>query len=999
MHQERWRRIDEIFHSALALDVDRRTAFLAETCSADVDLRLEVERLLIHYDEADSFLEGPAIEVAVNANRRQVSYPVMEGEMVSHYRVRAKLGSGGMGVVYEAEDLKLGRGVALKFLYDDPAAASRSIGRLQAEARAASGLNHPNICTIYAIEEHRGQPVLVMELLDGKNLRQRIEAGAVGTAELIGLAAQACDALGAAHAKGIVHLDIKPANFFVSMDGRLKLLDFGIAKWMRSTEGDRPPERIAGTIPYMSPEQLRGAAIDGRSDLFSLGLVLYELATGIRPFERSNTLLTMEAVLHDSVAAPSSLNPALPVGLDKVIAQMLEKDRERRYHTAADVSRDLERLRPRRSVSSVKWRLAVASVVFLLVCGLIPIFFARRSHPVLTDKDTLVLADFLNKTGDPVFNDTLRQGLAVELSQSPFLSLISDQRIQHVLRLMAKPPDTPLTIETARDVCERTESPIVLDGSISSLGKHYVLLLRAQNCRTGELLYVEQAEAARKEDVLSAISQMAGRFRNRAGEALTTITEHSTPLAEATTPSLEAWKSFVEGMKVGVVQGHAVAIPYIKRAIEMDPHFATAQAVLGRDYSALGEMELAREYTRRAFQERDRASDQERFFIDFSYDRLVTGNLEKAMETCELWTRVYPRDVLGHTLYGATAKALGLFEKTLEETKQAVEVDPDNAYAYVHLATVFTYQGNFAEAKMWLQRATDRKLMLPDFPMVRHQIAFLQEDKAEMERAGIASEHLSEIQDWIWGERAAVLAFSGRLKEARVMSERAVEVALAADRRESAAQHEAAAAVREALFGNKSEARRRAEAAQRFSAGRDAQYGAALAFGLTGDSSRLQVLANNLEQRYPKDTWVRFSFLPTLSAVAAMQRGKAGKAVDVLGSAARYELAWEGCCSVGFVGSLYPIYARGEAYLALHHAPEAAAEFQKIIDHRGIVGSDPIALLAHWRRGKALALVGKKAEAKAEYEHFLSLWREADQDVPILRRVKAEYQSLTESGG
>ncbi len=998
MQQERWRRVNEIFHSALQLDGQRRAAFLEQTCSDDTDLRVQVERLLIHYSEAGSFLEQPAIELAANAERMHPDRQTMEGEMILHYRVGAKLGSGGMGVVYEADDLKLGRKVALKFLYSDVKGDSiNATDRLQGEARAASRLNHPNICTIYAIEEHRGRPVLVMELLEGEDLRQRVRAP-MSLEELIRTGVQICDSLGAAHAKGIVHRDIKPANIFVTNDGRLKLLDFGVAKWMRATEPDERLGKIAGTIPYMSPEQLRGEQIDGRSDLFSLGVVLYELATGIRPFERSNALLTMEAVLQDSVAAPSSVNPALPSSLDRVIGQMLEKDRERRYRSAAEASRKLMLLDQRRSGSQGSWKFAGAAAGVLLLCAVGAMFLGRRPAPVLTAKDTIVLADFANQTGDPTFNETLRLAFALELRQSPFLSLISDERIRHVLGLMAKSADTQLNAEAAREVCERTESAAVLGGGIDTRGKHYVIFLRAQNCRTGETLYSDKAEAARKEDVLPAIAQLADKFRKRAGESLITIAQHATPIWEGTTPSLEAWRSFSEGMRLGLLQGHAVALPFIKRAVDIDPHFATALAMLGRDYSALGEMELAREYTRRALHERNRANDQERFFIDYSYDRLVTGDLEKTLRTCEIWTRTYPRDAHGHALCGAAAKVLGRFDKTVEEDKKSLEMDPDHPYPYAHLARVAVFRNNYVEAQRWLERAMERKLTLPDFPMIRYQMAFLQANQAEMERVSIAAEGMSEIQDWIWGERGQVLAFSGHLKQARVMSQRAVKLALQADRREAAAQHEAAAALREALFGNGAEAHKRAAAAQRLSRGKDAQYGTALAFAFAGESSRAEALTKDLTQRYPEDTIVRFSFVPTLRAIAAIHQGEATKAVELLAPATRYELGWLGCCSVGFVGSLYPIYVRGESYLALGRGLPAAGEFQKIIDYRGLAGSNPIAVLAHWRKAKGLAMAGKGREAKAEYERFLSFWSEADADLPILRVVRAESSRLLANG-
>lgn len=992
MQQERWRRIDELFHSALELDTNRRAVFLEESCSGDLDLRMQVERLLIHYD--DSFLEEPALELAAEERREHAPLPAIEGEIVAHYLVGAKVGSGGMGVVYEGEDLKLGRGVALKFLYDDLTRERQAIGRLEVEARAASSLNHPNICTIYAIEEHRGRPVLVMELLEGENLLQRIKAGSISTEEMIRLGTQACDALGAAHEKGIVHCDIKPANVFVTREGRLKLLDFGVARWMRRRDATERRDRIAGTMLYMSPEQLRGDEIDGRTDLYSLGVVLYELLTGVRPFERSSVLRMAEAVLNDEAAAPSSLNPALPAKLDRVIGKMIQKDRDRRYGCAADVSRDLQLIGESHTRTGRKWKIAGVGACLALISAVTAMFFESHRRPVLTNKDTIVLAEFTNKTGDPIFSDTLRQGLAVQLQQSPFLSLISEDRTRQMLRLMAKSPNTPLTTEIAREVCQRTESAAVLDGSITSFGKRYLLLLRAQDCRTGDLLFSEQAEASAKEDVLHAISQMARNFRAGVGESLATIEKHSTPLSQATTPSLEAWRAFSEGWSVGMQGGHAAAIPFLKRAIEIDPKFASAYAFLGRDYSAIGEMEQAREFTRRAYETRERATDQERFFIDYSYDRLVTGNLEKAMDTCELWTHMYPRDVRAHSLYGATAKVLGRFEKAMEEEKKALEVDPDHPHVYVHLISLALYQRNFSEARRWLQRASERKLNVPEFLMLRYLMAFLEGNQREMETVAAEAEHRSEIQDWVWGERAQVLAFSGRLQNARMMSRHAVEVALAADRRESAAQHEAAAAVREALFGNAAEARMIAARAQRRSRGQDAEYGAALTYAFAGDSAQALLSAKELERRYPEDTQVRFSIVPTIRAIVAVQGGEPTKAVDLLSIASRYELGYLGCCSVGFVGSLYPVYARGEAYLALHRGLDAAGEFEKVLHHRGLGGSNPIGVLAHWRRGKALAMAQKDLEAKAEYEQFLSFWREADAQVPILRRVKAEYREL-----
>ncbi len=969
MQQERWHRINDIFHSALDMEPGRRTTFLEQIGRDDSELRAEVERLLQHYREAENFLEEPAVELAAGAaSPMDPGLPSFEGEMVLHYRVGAKIGQGGMGVVYEAADQKLGRRVALKFLRADFMQVGRATGDLLFEARAASSLNHPHICTIYAVEEYGGRPVLVMELLEGQTLQERIKAGPLGAAEVILLGTQACHVLAAAHDKGIVHGDIKPANLFLTREGRLKLLDFGVATWMRGGVPKRYGGGVAGTILYMSPEQLRGEPIDGRSDLFSLGVVLYELATRVRLFERGDPLMVMDAVLHYDGAVPSSVNPGLPTKLDSIIGRMTEKERERRPQSAADVARDLEQLGEwlgRRRRRRTRAGLA-ASAVLACAAG---VFFLETQHrpilmdPILTDKDTIVLADFVNKTGEPVFQETLRHGVGLELQESPFLSVVSEERTQHVLRLMAKPAGTALTPEIAREVCQRTESAAVVDGSIASFGPRYVLLLRAENCHTGDVVFSEQAEAGR-EDVMRTMGQMARRFRERAGESLAMIAKHSTLLTEGTTPSLDAWKFYSEGGRVGMLGGHAAAIPFYRRAIAIDSEFASAYAYLGRDYTAIGEMELGRQYTRRAFQLRERANDQERFFIDYSYDRVVTGNLDKALETCELWRHMYPRDGRAQVFYGATAKVLGRYPLAMEAVTKAVELDPDLPYSYVHIISLHLYEGRLAEARDWLKRASQRKLGLPDFLMMRHLLAFLEGNQAEMEAADAEAEHESEIQDWVWGERAAVLAFSGRLKQARELSHRAVEVALEANRQESAAQHEAAAAVREALFGNVAEARARAMASLKLSRGKDAEYGAALAFALSGDSARAQAIMKDLERRYPEDTAVRFSFLPTLRAMLDVQQGHPRQAVEALSTSKRYDLGFLGCCSSGFVGSLYPIYARGEAYLAAHQGQEAAAEFQKILHYGGLAGSNPIGVLAYWRSGKALAMAGRQREQR-----------------------------------
>jgi tetratricopeptide (TPR) repeat protein len=523
------------------------------------------------------------------------------------------------------------------------------------------------------------------------------------------------------------------------------------------------------------------------------------------------------------------------------------------------------------------------------------------------------------------------------------------------------------------------------------MGSRYVLGLQAKNCRTGDVLDDQQVQAANKEDVLGAVARMAARFRKRAGESLATIKQHSTPLSEATTPSLDAWKAFTTGWNVLNSQGHAAALPWFKRATGIDPEFAAAYAWLGRMYSAVGQVALAAESSRKAWQLRNRASDHERFYIDFSYHRFVTGNLEQALRECELWVQAYPRDTLPHGfLASSAATAIGKFDKAAAEAKKAIELDPDNPMAYANLANAYRFRNQLEEAERTIQRGVDRKLAAPDFQLARFYFAFLKNDSEGMERVAVLSQDEPELQDLTADQRGFVFAYHGRLRQARTMSRWAVDLARQSDNLESAAQHEAAAAVREALFGSLADARKHAVAALAMSNGRDAEYGAAVALALSKDDVHARSLADDLGRRYPEDTLIRFLYIPTLRAIIALNHHNFSEGIKLLEVAAPYELGWEGCCSVGFIPSLYPIYVRGEVYLASGQGTQAAAEFQKILDHRGIVATDPIGALAHLQLGRAYAQSGDTAKAKAAYEEFLTLWKDADQDVRILREAKAE---------
>jgi serine/threonine protein kinase/tetratricopeptide (TPR) repeat protein len=1012
MQAEHWRQIDRIFHAALNIEESRRAAYLEKACSGDEVLRRKVASLLARHREAQTFLEAPAMEVAAQAltpdgsesSHSSDSADGLVGRTVSHYRVLSRLGSGGMGVVYEAEDIRLERRVALKFLPEEMARDARALERFEREARAASSLSHPNICTIYEVEEHDHQPVIVMELLEGQSFKDELRHGPIPLDELLDYGIQICDALEAAHSKGIIHRDIKPANIILA-SGRVKVLDFGLAKVIPVAAGEDQftdesvtlKGSIPGTACYMSPEQARGEEVDARSDLFSLGVTLYELATTRQPFARNGIIPTIDAILNARPPAAASFNPALHPGLDKVLARALEKDRDLRYQHAAEICSDLKRLRDGQTSgpyqkSAIKRLLVAGFVAALAVAGA---FFFFHRPPAVTAKDSIVLADFLNETGDPVFDGTLRQGLAVQLEQSPFLRLVSDQRIHDTLRSMRQPANTRVTAEPAREICERTGGDAVVEGSIARLGSRYVLALGAKNCRTGEVLYEEQAQAAAKDDVLNSLSRIASKLRTRLGESLEAVKKHDTPLADATTPSLEAWKTYNLAIQVHNSKGSFAALPLFQRAIEIDSQFAMAHAWLGRMYADINESELAADSARRAWELRARANDRERFSITAAYQVLVTGNLEAAQQVCEAWARTYPRDASPHRLLsGGINKARGRYETAIAEARRAIELDPDNGIGYANDAVNHIYLNRLGEGEEILQRAARRGLDTDELASLAYDIAFLKGDLGRMERQAAWARARSGGENWICKHEAFALAYSGRLRQARSMSRQAVVQARHAGERERAGMWEAGAAVREAFFGNAPEARKLGISALELSKNREVQYGAALAFALSGDAVRAQSIAKDLAKRFSEDTSVQFSYLPVLRALFALKRSDASEALELLQSAVPNEMGAPRSSLEGGFGALYPVYVRGQVYLAAHQGPEAAMQFQKILDQRGIIVGDPVGTVARLELARAFMLSGDNAKAKTAYQAFLTLWSDADTDIPILKQARAEYARL-----
>jgi hypothetical protein len=768
-----------------------------------------------------------------------------------------------------------------------------------------------------------------------------------------------------AHGKGIVHRDLKPANIMIAKSG-VKVLDFGLAKSGKD-ETVTASRMVMGTPAYMAPEQRDGTA-DARSDIYSFGCVLHEMLTGVRPASQRRRIPSRK--------------------LERIVSRCLEEDPGRRWQSAAVLERELARV-----TATKPWRWVSAAAATLALFAAAYMYLHRA--PRLTDRDTLVLADFENKTGDPIFDGTLRQGLSVELQQSPFLTLISDERIRQTLGLMGEKKDARLNAEIARQICERTASAAVLEGSIASLGSQYVLGLRATSCNTGNTLDQEQIQTARREDVLNSLSQIARKFRIRVGESLATVEKHSVPLEDATTPSLEALKAYSTAWKVDLSSGGAEAVPYFMRAVEIDPKFAMAYATLGLTYGS--ESVLSAESATKAWQLRDRTSDREKFFITFTYHRQVTGNLEKAFQTLELWAQAYPRGAEPdpqHLLAGLSAQGTGRFERSIEQAQKNIAADPGFVFGYANLARSYLYQDRFGEAGNTLQGASARKLEIPDFLVLQYNLAFLKGDKEQMDRAVTLAKGKREAEHWVAHAEALTLAHSGQLREAQRVSGRAVELARQEGEREAAAKYQAAAAVWEALYGHTAEAKRNVVAALGLSSGRDVEYASALAAAFAGDFSRSEALAGDLEKRFPEDTFARFTYVPVLHALSAFHQGRTAESLVRLQIAGRYELAAHGLDFTLYLGGLHSAYVRGEVLAAAHRYPEAAAEFQKILDHRGIVGADPIGALAHLQLGRTFALSGDKSKAKIVYQDFLTLWKEADADIPILKQAKAEYAAL-----
>jgi tetratricopeptide (TPR) repeat protein/predicted Ser/Thr protein kinase len=1004
MSEDRWPRVEELYHAAMGLPPEQRAAFVEDASSGDSQLRREVESLLAEHNSEDSIFDQPAW-TGLSPGGKSVSRTEAlfgEGAVLGPYRIIGLLGAGGMGQVYRAHDSRLDRSVAIKVLFP-----GQDVRRFEREARTVAALSHPNVVPIFDVGHDGGVDYLVEELVEGESLRDLLRRGPLDVARCRQLAVQIAEGLAAAHRAGIIHRDLKPRNIMVSREDCARILDFGLATILRAGSDEATlslPHHgaMVGTAAYMSPEQVQGGKVDIRSDIFSYGAVLYEMITGRQAFARETIMATLAAVQEGDPPSVGEIVAGVPPKLSQIIQRCLSKDPGSRFQAIDEVRlalADLEKdthfavaVRPHRGRRAAVRSFAAAVVIGLAVGGWL--VYSRKAQ-VLTNKDTVVLADFANSTGDPVFDDALKQGLAVQLGQSPLINILSEQKVRTTLREMTRSPDEALTAKVAQEVCERAGSKAYIAGSIANLGGHYVIGLNAVNCATGDALAREQTEAADKQQVLAALGRVAERLRNKLGESLNSIQRFGVPLAQATTSSLEALKAYSFGLSQYAKGNDAGSVPLFQKAIELDPDFAIAHAHLGVAYHLLVvQEERMEEALRKAFELRNRTSEREKFNISAVYYQFVTSQSDEAIQNCELWAKAYPLDFAPHRILGFEHSIVGRVEQSAEETRKAIDLDPSQVLPYS--ALMFAYMGlsRLAEAHALYQEAQARKLASAELDRARYVLAFLEGDQETMTKAAaaMARQRVYEIKGLL--EESKTEAYFGHFRRAQELSRQAEDACLREGARAGAADIEAMEAMREGLFGISARARARAAAAWKLGLPPPVTFAGApgtavepwVALALAGDPVLATKVADRLASNIPPGGFAGKVWLPEIRAAIELKRGNPMRAVEFLATVEPYE--------AGLSDRLLAAYLRGEAYLAGRRGREAAAEFQKLVNNRGVVLNSPIGALAHLGAARSYTLEGDTPKAGAAYEDFLTLWKDADPGIPILIAAKAEYAKL-----
>lgn len=974
----------------------------------------------------------------------------MEGSKISHYRIVEKLGKGGMGEVYLAEDLKLGRKVAIKILSEEFTTNRDRLHRFEQEASAASALNHPSILTIHEVGHDEGRHFIATEFIDGVTLRRKMAAEHHEIPEILDIAIQVASALEEAHAAGIVHRDIKPDNVMVRRNGYVKVLDFGLAKLTESSVDRTPLDEdaatrvlvqtdagvVMGTSHYMSPEQARGKPVDARSDIWSLGVVIYEMVAGRTPFEGETATDVIVAITQKEPLPLIRFAPTVPAELDWIVTKALRKDRDERYQTIKELLTDLRRLKQRlefeaefersatpesftrsafstvgssptiqdkamptveKTVSHVssaeyivtglkRHKIAAALVALVLVAAVgVGGYFYRNRAPKFSDKDTILLTDFVNTTGEAVFDGTLKQALSVQLGQTPFLNIFPEERVRETLRFMSKSPDERITREIGREICQRQNIKAMLTGSIASLGSHYVITLEAINAQNGDPIAREQIEAEKKEKVLSALGTAASSLRQKLGESLSSIKKYDVSIEQATTSSLEALKAFAMGNEERAMGRAPESLTHYKRAIELDPNFAMAYARIAVHYGNREQFELAKEYVEKAFALRERVSEREKFYITEKYYNYMTGEMDKSVETLTAWANQYPNDYIPHNNLALSYLMIGRFEDAQREAQRSIELSPSNVSARDNLIASFIAQGKVDEAEQSVNELAKINANLVSLPLSRYMIAFLRGDQAGMDAQVNAVKGKPEEADFL-AMLAQASVHKGKLKESEILSTRARDLFRSQDRTENVSQVTAALGLRQAMLGKCVQAKQNAATALSLSRGRVSLSNASTIAGICNDPSTAQSLIDEQIKLYPKDTIVASVVVPLTRAALELNKGNGAATLQVLEPARSFDF--------GFVAGVGAVYLRGKAYLQQKMAKEAAAEFEKILANRAVDAIGVDRAFARVELARAYTMLGDTSRARKEYQDFFALWKDADPDLAILNEARKEYEAL-----